>query len=65
MKTIFKSAASMASSREGALHDFYQGLLTKGMKPENLTNPLITLGWLLMIDGNYRSAALTLLFLRG
>jgi transposase len=33
MKTIFKSAASMASSREGALHDFYQGLLTKGMKP--------------------------------
>jgi len=33
MKTIFKSAASMASSREGAFHDFYQGLLTKGMKP--------------------------------
>jgi hypothetical protein len=33
MKTIFKSAASMASSREGAFHDFYQGLLTKGMEP--------------------------------
>src|SRR5271167_2636166 len=33
MKAIFKSAASMASSREGAFHDFYQGLLTKGMKP--------------------------------
>jgi hypothetical protein len=33
MKTIFQSAASMASSREGAFHDFYQGLLTKGMKP--------------------------------
>jgi hypothetical protein len=33
MKTIFKSAASMASSQEGAFHDFYQGLLTKGMKP--------------------------------
>jgi hypothetical protein len=33
MKTIFKSAASMASSREGAFHDFYQGLLTKGMQP--------------------------------
>src|SRR5213079_2158784 len=33
MKTIFKGAASMASSREGAFHDFYQGLLTKGMKP--------------------------------
>ena len=23
----------MASSREGAFHDFYQGLLTKGMEP--------------------------------
>ena len=33
MKTIFKSAASMASSHEGAFQDFYQGLLTKGMKP--------------------------------
>jgi hypothetical protein len=34
MKSIFKSAASTASSREGAFHDFYQRLLTKGMKPE-------------------------------
>jgi len=33
MKMIFKSAANMASSREGAFHDFYQSLLTKGMKP--------------------------------
>ena len=33
MKEIFKSAANMASSREGAFHDFYQGLLTKGMQP--------------------------------
>jgi transposase len=33
MKAIFKSAATMASSREGAFHDFYQGLLTKGMEP--------------------------------
>src|SRR6202163_4513531 len=33
MKAIFKSAATMASSREGAFYDFYQGLLTKGMKP--------------------------------
>lgn len=33
MKTIFKSAATMASSQEGPFHDFYQGLLTKGMKP--------------------------------
>jgi transposase len=33
MKAIFKSAATMASSREGPFHDIYQGLLTKGMKP--------------------------------
>jgi hypothetical protein len=33
MKAIFKSAATMASSREGSFRDFYQGLLTKGMKP--------------------------------
>lgn len=33
MKEIFKSAAATASSREGPLHDFYQGLLTKGMRP--------------------------------
>ena len=33
MKAIFKSAATMASSQEGPFHDFYQGLLTKGMKP--------------------------------
>ena len=33
MKAIFKSAATMASSREGAFRDFYQGLLSKGMKP--------------------------------
>src|SRR6202048_2757754 len=33
MKAIFKSTATMASSREGPFNDFYQGLLTKGMKP--------------------------------
>jgi transposase len=33
MKAIFKSAATMASSREGAFRDFYQGLLSKGMDP--------------------------------
>jgi transposase len=33
MKAIFKSAATMASSRAGAFRDFYQGLLTKGMDP--------------------------------
>src|ERR1700758_37363 len=34
MKEIFKGAASMASSREGAFYNFYQGLLAKGMKPD-------------------------------
>ena len=33
MKDIFKSAATMASSREGPFRDFYQGLLSQGMKP--------------------------------
>jgi transposase len=33
LKAIFKSAATMASSSEGPFHDFYQGLLTKGVKP--------------------------------
>ena len=33
LKAIFKSAATMASSREGPFHDFYQGLLTQGMRP--------------------------------
>jgi transposase len=33
MKAVFKSAAIMASGGEGPFHDFYQGLLTKGMEP--------------------------------
>ena len=33
MKAVFKSAATMASGGEGAFHDFYQSLLTKGMEP--------------------------------
>jgi transposase len=33
MKAIFKSAAAMASRREGPFQDFYLELLTKGMKP--------------------------------
>src|SRR5215470_13792696 len=33
LKAIFKSAATMASSREGAFQAFYQGLLRKGMEP--------------------------------
>jgi hypothetical protein len=32
-KAIFKSAATMASGREGPFRDFYLGLLSKGMKP--------------------------------
>jgi transposase len=33
MKAVFKSAATMASGGKGPFHDFYQGLLTKGMEP--------------------------------
>jgi hypothetical protein len=33
MKAIFRSAAAMASRREGPFQDFYLELLTKGMKP--------------------------------
>jgi len=33
MKAIFKSAAPMASSREGPFRDFYPRLLSQGMKP--------------------------------
>jgi transposase len=34
MKQIFKSAATSASCSAGPFHDFYAGLLAKGMKPE-------------------------------
>ena len=34
MKEIFKSTATSASRCAGPLHDFYGGLLAKGMKPE-------------------------------
>ena len=34
MKEIFKSAATRASCGTGPFHDFYTGLLAKGMKPE-------------------------------
>jgi transposase len=34
MKEIFKSAATRASCGKGPFHDFYAGLLAKGMKPE-------------------------------
>jgi hypothetical protein len=34
MKEIFKSTATNASRCAGPFHDFYAGLLAKGMKPE-------------------------------
>jgi hypothetical protein len=34
MKEIFKSAATRGSCGRGPFHDFYTGLLAKGMKPE-------------------------------
>jgi transposase len=34
VKAVFKGAATAASSKAGALHDWYQGLLTRGMRAE-------------------------------
>ena len=34
LKNMFKGTASWASSHPGPFHDFYDGLLAKGMKPE-------------------------------
>lgn len=34
LKGLFKSAATMASVRAGVFHEFYLGLLAKGMRPE-------------------------------
>jgi len=34
LKNLFKSAATGASSSEGAFREFYEKLLVKGMKPE-------------------------------
>jgi hypothetical protein len=34
MKEIFNSAALSAALRAGPFQDFYEGLLTKGIKPE-------------------------------
>src|SRR5207245_5908937 len=33
LKAIFKAAATKASSGAGPFHDFYEALLTKGMRP--------------------------------
>lgn len=34
VKNVFKSAATAAATRTGPLHDWYQGLLTRGMREE-------------------------------
>ena len=34
LKNLFKSAATTAAAHSGALHEFYENLLRKGMKPE-------------------------------
>jgi len=34
LKNIFKGAATTASTRSGPLRDYYQGLITKGIRPE-------------------------------
>ncbi len=34
LKNIFKSAATTASASPGPFRDFYENLLTNGMKPE-------------------------------
>jgi transposase len=34
LKSLFKSAATMAAFREGVFREFYSGLLAKGMRPE-------------------------------
>jgi hypothetical protein len=34
LKGLFKSTATMASVRDGVFHEFYLGLLAKGMRPE-------------------------------
>jgi transposase len=34
LKNVFKGTAAWASGNPGPFHDFYDGLLAKGMKPE-------------------------------
>jgi hypothetical protein len=34
LKRVFKSAAHAVSTHDGALRDWYQGLLARGMRPE-------------------------------
>src|SRR5271165_6962789 len=34
LKNLFKAAATTASARQGVFHEFYLGLLEKGMRPE-------------------------------
>jgi hypothetical protein len=34
LKEVFKSAATAATTRPGALQDFYQGLIARGMREQ-------------------------------
>jgi hypothetical protein len=34
VKDVFKGAATAATARAGVLHDFYQRLISQGMRPE-------------------------------
>ena len=49
LKAIFKGAATKGSSSAGPLHDFYEALVAKGMKPElarlTLVRKLATITW--------------------
>ena len=55
LKWIFKSAAVKASSSTGPLHEFYEGLLAKGMKPAlarlTVARKIATITWIVWKKG--------------
>ncbi len=55
LKWIFKSAAVKASSSAGPLHEFYEGLLAKGMKPAlarlTLARKIAAITWIVWKKG--------------
>jgi hypothetical protein len=55
LKWIFKSAAVRASSCAGPLHEFYEGLLAKGMQPTmarlTLARKIATITWIVWKKG--------------
>jgi transposase len=61
VKDAFKGAATAAASRPGALQDFYQGLLSRGMRPElarvTLTRKLAALTLRLWKTGDHYDPA--------